>query len=201
MSDLRVDWCSYDAAKFAVENWHYSEQMPSGSTVKLGVWEDGDFTGTIIFNRGASPWLANPYDGIRSNEVCELARIALNDHENPVSQSLSYAIKLLKQNSPDLRLAISFADPKHGHDGTVYQASNWIYVGRAPSNTDICIGSEKYHERTVGNKYGTTRIEVLKQKTNARPIKRVSRPDKYKYVYPLDDSLRPKLQEIAKPYP
>ena len=41
--DLKVDWCSYEAAKYAVMHWHYSKTMPAGKTVKLGVWENGRF--------------------------------------------------------------------------------------------------------------------------------------------------------------
>jgi len=201
MTDLRLDWCSYEAAKYACETWHYSECMPSGKTVKIGVWEDEKFIGTVIYTRGASPWLATPFDGVVSNEVAELARVALDDHETPTSRILSISLKLLQENSPGIRIVVSFADPMPGHDGTLYQASNWIYTGRAESNTDIQIGSEKYHERSVGNKYGTSSVGKLKRLLDERPIRRVSRPNKYKYVYPLDDGLRPKVEAMSKPYP
>ena len=35
-SVLRLDWCSHDAAKYAVEHYHYSRSMPAGKTVKVG---------------------------------------------------------------------------------------------------------------------------------------------------------------------
>jgi hypothetical protein len=38
-TDLKVGYCSYEAAKFATSNWHYSHSMPSGAIVKIGVWE------------------------------------------------------------------------------------------------------------------------------------------------------------------
>ena len=201
MTELRLDWCSYEASKFACETWHYSGCMPSGKTVKIGVWEDEEFIGTVIYTRGASPWLATPFDGVTSNEVAELARVALDDHETPASRILSISLKLLAENSPGIRIVVSFADPKPGHDGTLYQASNWIYTGRAESANDIQIGKEMYHERSVGNKYGTTAVGKLKQLLDKRPIRRVSRPNKYKYVYPLDDEIRPNLKGMAKPYP
>lgn len=201
MTDLRLDWCSHKAAKYACETWHYSGCMPSGKTVKIGVWENGEYVGTVIYTRGASPWLATPYNGVTSNEVAELARVALDEHETPTSRILSISLKLLEQKCPGIRLVVSFADPKPGHDGTLYQASNWVYTGRAESNTDIQIGSDRYHERTVGNRYGTSAVGKLKKLLDARPIKRISRPNKYKYVYPLDEELRPKLNAISKPYP
>ena len=52
--NLRLDWCSYKAAKHAVMNWHYSKTMPIGKLVKIGVWEDDKFIGVVIFGLGAS---------------------------------------------------------------------------------------------------------------------------------------------------
>ena len=43
--ELKIDWATHKAAKYACENWHYSKCLPSGKTVKLGVWEDNNFIG------------------------------------------------------------------------------------------------------------------------------------------------------------
>jgi len=45
--ELKLDWCSYQAAKYAVENWHYSKCMPVGKLVKIGVWEDKKYIGAF----------------------------------------------------------------------------------------------------------------------------------------------------------
>ena len=47
--DLRLDWCSYDAAKYAVEHWHYSHCMLAGLLIKIGAWEDGQFIGRLVY--------------------------------------------------------------------------------------------------------------------------------------------------------
>jgi len=201
MSNLRVDWCGHDAATYAVEHWHYSEVMPAGQTAKLGVWEGGEFIGTVVFTNGASPWLATPYDWLTTDDLSELARVALGTHDAPVSKILSYATDLLVERNPGLRLLVSFADQKQDHKGTIYQASNWIYTGESRSNTDIQIGRARHHERSVGNKYGTSAVGELKKILDVRPIKRVSRPNKYKYVYPLDDETRRKIETLSEPYP
>ena len=43
-STLKLGWCSYAAAKYAVEHWHYSKVMPSGKAVYIGVWEEAEFS-------------------------------------------------------------------------------------------------------------------------------------------------------------
>ena len=109
MSSLLVDWCSYDAAKFAVMNWHYSKTMPFGKMAKIGAWEDEIYKGCVVFSYGATPNIGSPY-GLDQFEVCELTRVALNKHKNKVSEILSRSISMLKAQSPGLRLIVSFAD-------------------------------------------------------------------------------------------
>jgi len=135
-ANLRIDWATHQAAKYACENWHYSKSVPVPPLVKIGVWEREKFVGVVIFSRGASSNLMSPY-GLRQSEGCELTRIALTKHDAPVSRIVRLAIQFLKRNSPELRLIVSFADPQYGHHGGVYQAGNWILqaIQQAEKNT------------------------------------------------------------------
>lgn len=76
---LKLDWCDYKSAKWAVEHWHYSQNMPKGKLVHIGVWEDGVFKGVVLFGRGANNNMLKPY-GLTQYEGCELVRIALREH-------------------------------------------------------------------------------------------------------------------------
>jgi len=35
--ELKIDWATSDAAKFACLNWHYAKAVPVGKLVKVGV--------------------------------------------------------------------------------------------------------------------------------------------------------------------
>ena len=59
--DLKIDWATYKAAKYAVEHWHYSRCMPKSKLSKIGVWENGKFIGAVIFGYGATPEIGKPY--------------------------------------------------------------------------------------------------------------------------------------------
>lgn len=109
LSNLKVAPCSHEAAKYAVENWHYSRILPTGKIVKIGVWENDRFIGCVLFSRGASPHLGTALK-LDQTEICELTRVALTKHEAPVSQILSLALKELKTSNPGLQVVISFAD-------------------------------------------------------------------------------------------
>lgn len=117
---LKLDWCDYKAAKYAVEHWHYSKSLSASKNVFIGVWENAKFIGVIVFGRGANNKIAEPY-GLTQTEVCELTRVALTEHINPVTRILAIAIKLLKKQSPNLKLIVSYADPQQNHYGVIYQ--------------------------------------------------------------------------------
>lgn len=119
---LRLDWCSQEAAKYAVLRWHYSRSMPVFKIVRFGVWESDRFVGAIIYGTGASPYLSARF-GLERMEVCELCRVALAPgRSHPTSQVVAVSLRLLHRHSPGIQLVISFADLGRGHLGTIYQA-------------------------------------------------------------------------------
>lgn len=190
MTDLVVAPCSYKAAKFAVENWHYSQVMPAGKTVKFGVWEGGQFIGSVLFSWGANNRIGSPY-GLKMTEVCELVRVALTSHKSQVSQIVSSAMKKLREQSPGLRLIVSYADPERGHNGSIYQAMNWIYTGSSkPQRETLGLAGGIVHKRSAFSKYGT----VSGQKYSKILWK-------HKYLFPLDRAMRRQIESLAQPYP
>ena len=188
--DLKVDWCSYEAAKYAVMHWHYSKKMPKSKLVKLGVWEGGQFIGCVIFGRGANNHIGSPY-GLEQIAVCELVRVALTDHQAPVTRIMSDAIKGLKAVHVGLRLIVSYADPEQGHLGIIYQAGNWTYTGRSQSQRfTLGLSGEIVHKRVANLRHGTI--------TGLPKSKKLW---KYKYLYPLDRAMRRQIEPLRKPYP
>lgn len=202
---LKVDWCGHDAAKYAVEHWHYSHSMPVSKLVKVGVWESDKFIGCVIFGGGTSKNFGSAY-GLQSKGICELTRVALNEHKTPVSRIVSIAVKLLKKQSPGLRLIVSFADPQEGHNGGIYQAMNWVYVGN--QILDKRAGRSYFKN---GRKYGWRTVSAHLMKYPDLPqsvegaIALGFAPTelvfKHKYLMPLDDAMRAKIAPLAKPYP
>lgn len=197
---LKLDWCSFEAANHACQNWHYSKVMPAGKTVKVGAWEDGKFIGCVIFSRGANNNIGKPYN-LKQTEICELTRVALNKHKAPVSQILAYAIKMLKKNSPGIKLIISYADKEQEHHGGIYQATNWIYTGVfGDSGGYTIVRGKKVHNRTIYSKIGANDIESVRKKLDKNAMPYVPE-GKHKYLFPLTDDLRETLSKLSKPYP
>ena len=196
--NLKIDWATHEAAKYACERWHYSGCIPAGKLVKIGVWEDGQFVGVVLFGRGSSPFMA-PNKGLKQTECIELVRIALTDHKTPVSRIVKIALIFLKKKTPGIKLVVSFADPDEGHHGGVYQAGNWIYNGE--SNPTVCymINGKKTHARSLGAKAGTVSLAAAKKyDPNAT---KVHCPGKHRYLMPLDEETRVRMEKQRLPYP
>lgn len=190
---LKLDWATHEAAKYACENWHYSKKMPVNKTVKIGVWENGVYIGVVIFSPGATPTLYKTYN-ITQQEGCELTRIALNKHKSPVSKILSLSLKFLKKSNPGIKLVISFADTKEGHHGGIYQATNWIYVGTAGPRKLPKLNGKFIHERSLS-------LLVKQGKIKRSDCEWVNAKPKHKYLMPLDEKMKKKVQILSKPYP
>lgn len=188
-SELKIDWATHEAAKFAVEHWHYSQRLPFGAIVKVGAWEAGKFVGVVLFSRGANNHIGSPY-GLEQTEVCELTRIALRQHQTPVSRIMSIAIKFLQRQSPGLRLIVSYADPSQGHHGGVYQANGWVYAGATKAQQQVIINGKEMHKRSADAKFGTI-----------KGLQKGEMKWKHQYLMPLDKAMRERVEKFRQPYP
>jgi hypothetical protein len=189
---LRLDWASHKSAKHACENWHYTESMPAGGRINVGVWEDERFVGVVIFGMGSG----NATNGIRyglkrSHEMAELCRVALRKHNAPVSRIVKIAVQLLRKKCPKIRMLISMADPVQGHHGGIYQAGNWIFTGETAKDYEYQLPDGRFvHHRTA-----TMKLKSVAGR-NKRPL-----PGKYRYLMPLDAEMRERIEPLRKPYP
>lgn len=200
MSELIVDWCSMNAARYAVERWHYSGRMPSAQNT-IGAWEDGQFIGAVVFGIGAGNSTNGKRYGLkRKGEVAELVRVALRRHEAPTTQIIARALKLMKHHNPDIRLVVSFADEMgQGHLGTIYQAGNWIYAGVFDGDGGFVIHGKIVHSRTVGSRGWKQQVAWLREHVDPQCRKAATR--KHRYLYPLDKQMRRQIESLSQPYP
>ncbi len=197
--ELKLDWCSYEAAKYAVEHWHYSRVMPPGKTAKIGCWEAGTFIGAVVFSLGANNHIASPF-GVNRWQVCELARVALTEHLTPVSRIVPISVKLLQRQSPGLRLIVSYADPARNHHGGVYQAMGWCYVGNSTPQRELVVAGQFMHKRSASSRWGTRAILELGRRSGL-PVSYGPLEWKHKYLYPLDSEMRQQILPLSQPYP
>lgn len=199
MVEVLIAPCSAEASKYAVMHWHYSRRMPVCKVVKFGVWEDERFTGAVLFGLGASDALGARF-GLTTFQVCELTRVALTDHATPVTRVVAESLRLLRNSNPGLRLVVSFADPRQGHLGVIYQAGNWVYAGRTNPDCEYLIDGRWMHSRAVPHKKQMGRPATRDPK-ELSTLPRRSLPGKHRYLMPLDKAMRRRIAPYALPYP
>ena len=202
---LKLDWCSYDAALYACKHWHYSGCMPASKLVKIGVWENGQFIGAVIYGRGANQWLGNMM-GLSMLECCELCRVALrHDHRTPVSRIVAISLRMLKSFCPGVAAVVSYADCDEGHHGGIYAAGGWVYLGKVQlggGTPKFRIHGKVTHGRSVHARYGagSQKIEWLRKHVDPR-AEAVYTRGKHKYVMPFISGVKALVLPLAQPYP
>lgn len=201
--NLRVDLCTYEAAKFAVSHWHYSKSMPASKTFKVGAWEDGEFVGSIVFSWGSNARIGQMF-GLQMTQCPELTRVALKTgHQTPTSKILSIAIKFLRKHNPGVECLMSYADCDQNHHGGIYQACNFFYLGKVQLNGGTAryrIHGKVRHGRTIGSIYGRQNLDWLRANVDPNAEK-VFTTGKHKYVLPFTDRVRSICEELKQPYP
>lgn len=77
---------------------------------------------------------------VNPDEILELKRLFIDDIglRNIESHVIGRSLKDIRQNMPEIKAVITFADEKAGHIGSIYQATNAIYLGKTDN------GKHKY---------------------------------------------------------
>lgn len=197
--DLKVDWATHEAAKYACENWHYSKSIPIGKLVKIGAWENNKFIGVVIFGRGTAKSLGSKY-GLKQDQCVELVRISLTKHVSPVTKIMKFAQRYLKLSNKNIRLIVSFASQDAGHHGGIYQGANWIYSGLTAYKGEFLYKGKRATDRQVSALVSKTKISRGELEKRGFLTKLPTNP-KYRYLMPLDADMRKQIAPLAKPYP
>jgi hypothetical protein len=204
---MRLEIASYKAIKYACLNFHYAQSIPV-NTFGYSVFNDKkEWCGVILYGTGANNNLATQYN-LKQGNVLELVRMALNGKHESTSKALAISLKLIKKDLPLCKLIISYADKDQNHNGIIYQATNWFYVGESMVNkkdASYIIDCKRIHGKTISDKckrFGLVKnIENAKKVYKAKEIIEYITRGKIKYIYPLDKSLIPLCKSLSKPYP
>jgi hypothetical protein len=218
-------------ARAFVEQHHYSASYPAARR-RVGLYECGDLVGVAVCSHPcANTVLTNVFPGT-ATDAAELGRVVLLDRVPFGAESwfLSECERLL---SKQFRGLVAFSDPVRrtstdgrvvlpGHVGTIYQASNAIFLGRATPRTLYLLpdgtvfhsyAAQKIRAQSRGWRYAT---EQLVSHGASEPTsdtrgwlahwmrtlcRRVRHPGNLRYALPWNRNDRERLASIRQPYP
>jgi hypothetical protein len=162
---------------------HYLKRLPSISFC-FGLYDGINLIGVCSFGNAVPLTMKRSICGQDYEHlVYELNRLIVidNHNKNVTSFFVSQCLKML----PNPLIIVSYADKSQGHNGYIYQATNFIYLGLSHTQKDWKIrGEEDKHSRTLMDEFAFTenRIQLLKEKYGDR-LYQVQREPKHRYVY------------------
>ena len=166
MKGYEIREIEYNDTKDFILNKHYAQRMPSISFA-YGLFKGDDMVGVLTIGKPASNSLCRGVCGLEyAHKVYELNRLITEDGlpKNTLSFFVGGVLKKLKNEN---LVIVSYADTGAGHNGYIYQATNFIYTGKTKRRTD------KY---TKGNKHS-------RHYTNENNHLRKVRTAKHRYIY------------------
>jgi len=153
--DFKVILCERKDVVNFIERWHYSKNVngiTSDYCFKL-LDVDGNMIGAMMYGKIA---MANVWKKYTDNEseLIELRRLCCinNTPKNTESFFIGNTLRWLKRNT-NIKKVISYADTTYNHEGTIYKASNFKYIGITNSGKVILYNGKRYHDKTIRTKY------------------------------------------------
>ena len=196
MIELRK--ATHQAIRYACLNFHYAKSVPAVQFA-YNVYENDEWCGCIIYSSGANNHIACPFN-LSQGEVLELVRVALNGKQSATSECVAKSLKRLHEDAPYVKIVVSYADMDQGHVGTIYQATNWLYIGKGAPIHSFIIKGKKTHFKSIHSKYKFVNLEWIKK--NIDPNAKDFAPEgKHKYIYCFDKRIRKQWEAKALPYP
>lgn len=190
---MRLTKANSKAVRYACTKFHYSKSVPAYRYAYNVYNNKEEWCGVILYGDGVNMHIAENFD-LKTGEILELERVALNGKQEKTSKAVALSLKLLHKEDPIIKIVISYADNRQKHLGIIYQATNWIYIEKVLSTGYQYFYNGKWkHKRTINSQEKTKKIrEQLPKRKNG---------DKFKYVYCFDKELKEKYLKEALPYP
>ena len=213
------------AAKAFVEQHHYAHSYPA-ARFRFGLYRRAALAGVAVFSHPCNDAVLTNVFPVAATDAVELGRFVLLD-DVPGNGESWFLARCFEQLRADVAGVVSFSDPvprttvagatiMPGHVGTIYQATNGVYLGRGtvrtlrllPDGTTLSDRAiQKIRRRERGWRYSAAKLEQF----GAAPIgdgdpfawlalwlptltRKVRHPGNHRYAWALDRRLRPHLK-------
>lgn len=154
---------------------HYLQKRPAIVVLALKMLTQGIPVGMAIYSLPPRE-IDTRYGGA----TWELARLYLLDSipRNAETWLIGRSVRHIKQNRPEIKFLVSYADPSAGHAGTIYKAANWKADGRTDEGRKT--PRSDYFDGRTGKKYGRKGNLPVDAVVVRKP-----RVSKWRFVLPL----------------
>lgn len=184
--------CDLQEIKSFVESNHYSHSVNGVKITQcFKVIFENEIVGGVIF--GAMSTTAWKKFSNSEKQVLELRRLVLLDRagKNCESRVIGHTLRYIKKHLKEIKVIVSYADPNHGHSGTIYKASNFKYLGKSASDIGYLDTetNKVYHSRALRTKYkGDYKpfVKKLRHKKESGILQEIKLQGKHCFVFEFD---------------
>ena len=154
VTNFIVEQCPRSSIVDFVETHHYSKNMNGLKTSYCFRLLDGEsLIGAIVYGKIGMAGVEQKYTD-NTDKILELKRLVCIDDtpKNTESYFIGWTLRWLQRNT-DLEIIISYADKTYGHEGIVYKATNFDFVGETVPGRVIMYKGKRYHDKTIRTKW------------------------------------------------
>lgn len=196
---MRVEVCDSDKADAEIVKHHYSHKATNNRFLSVAV--NGSM-GFMQLGYGIRPRMKHTISSnITADNFCEFDRMWLSDElpKNSESKAISLLLDFLRVAHPRIKYVITYADESVGNAGTIYRASNAVYVGHVPCDFYVLPNGERVHPVSMYHRH-KTRAKAALQKIYPGIVHIKGQYKQRRFVYPMDRYARRDIENARKPY-
>ena len=188
-----------------IEKHHYSHNVNGVQSIyHFGLFREGNFglptmIGAMMYAYPSMPSTAAKYNPINPNRCLELRRLVCVDDtlKNTESYFIGQTFKWLKEYT-DMEVIVSFADTHYGHDGVIYKATNFEYLGETSKGQVLMVDGKEMHSRSMNQRKRPYSREIKRRYDSGdENIFFKDRSPKKIYVYYLNKKIKRKIKKLV----
>lgn len=180
---------------------------PQGAKVNIIMTEKKQIIGVCVFGYStATEAKINKYVySMEKEKYLEMQRLWISDNygKNTESYILAKIIKLLKKTY-NLRMIVTHSGGCKDDCGIVYQASGWLYFGAQKCDDFYLTKKGEYKNMVAAMRFGRVNTRNKTKQEIGKELfgdGEVVISHRYLYLYPIDKSIRRRLNKETLPYP
>lgn len=168
-----------------VTTHHYLHTLCRGTSVCAVLRIDSIIHGVALFGIPVGINVKQCYSP--DKPLLELKRFVL--HDTPTNTASWFMARCIRHIHSTTNIAniISYADPSAGHEGIIYRASNFAYLGKQKYSPGyvFTIGRRSIHQRNAYQK-GTATYDLVQAARAAGKLKKKVLKPKHIYLYQIN---------------
>lgn len=196
------------AAKKLVLNFHYMKTFPAGSCLYFGIKHEGmaGLMGVAVFGKSSGTDAKTKiFPDVNPENIIEMQRLWISDAlgANAESKTLSLIIDAIKKHYTKIKIVWTYAGGCKDDCGIVYQSSGFMFLGSEPSNDFYLTKNGEYKNLIAAKRFGKAGKGLTDQQIGEKlyGAGELVFAHRHYYFYPIDRSIRRKMQNKCKPFP